>query len=38
MIYIDYEVYMPSFSNAFNQSFTIGEPTTIDIPKTKTEE
>lgn len=37
MIYIDYE-YMPSFSNAFNQSFAIGEPATIDIPKTKTNE
>lgn len=39
MIYIDYDnLYMPSYSNSFNQSFAIGEPITIEIPKTKIEE
>ena len=38
MIYIDYDQQLPSFSNAFNQSFAIGEPLTIEIPKTKIEE
>lgn len=38
MIYIDYDQQLPSFSNAFNQSFAIGDTITIDIPKTKEEE